>query len=153
DLPDKKCPACGEDLTKDGQDIPFETFLGFKGDKVPDIDLNFSGEYQPVAHNYTKELFGEDYVYRAGTIGTIEEKTEFGYGRGYALHKQRLVKNAEVERLVQGCAGVKGTTSQCAGGIIVIRDDKEIYDFTPIQYPAIDKKSEWKSTHCYFRSI
>src|SRR5699024_2661119 len=116
-------------------------------------DLNFSGEYQPVAHNYTKELFGEDYVYRAGTIGTIAEKTAFGYVKGYASDKQLIFKNAEVERIVQGCAVVKRTTGQHPGGIIVVPDDKEIYDFTPIQYPANDKKSEWKTTHFDFHSI
>jgi len=154
DLPDKLCPNCNEPMYKDGQDMPFATFLGFNADKVPDIDLNFSDLNQASAHDYTKVLFGIDNVYRAGTIGTVAEKTAFGFVKGYFEDKGITNKRTcEIERLARGCTGVKRTTGQHPGGIVVVPDYMDVSDFTPFQFPADDPNSAWRTTHFDYHAI
>lgn len=161
DLPNKKCPNCNTEYLKDGQDIPFETFLGFEGDKVPDIDLNFSGDFQPMAHDYVRskdvfdddELFDIDHAFRAGTIGTLAEKTAYAYTRNYFELKKTPPRKSDILYLSKKCEGIKRTTGQHPGGIIVVPNNLSIYEFTPIQFPANDKKQPWRTTHFDFHSI
>ncbi|MEG1595423.1 MAG: PolC-type DNA polymerase III [Lachnospiraceae bacterium] len=153
DMPDAICPNCGETLKKDGFDIPFETFLGFKGNKEPDIDLNFSGDYQGKAHKYTEVIFGEGQTFRAGTIGTLAEKTAFGYVKNYFEDRGQHKRNCEIDRIVTGCVGVRRTSGQHPGGIIVLPHGEEIYSFTPVQHPANDMSTDLITTHFDYHSI